>query len=140
MKEYQKEVDGELTLVSAGNDKFKYSTTVYWGGLMAAISLDFLIRDESNGEKNLDDLWVYLLKTYPKNGNTLTLEKIYDDALKLYGKKISDALRSYTSSPNEIPFFENAKLMGLIYKNDELFVSDNATERQKKLWHDFSKK
>jgi len=140
MKEYQKEVDGELTLVSAGNDKFKYSTTVYWGGLMAAISLDFLIRDETNGKKNLDDLWVYLLKTYPKNGKALTLTKIYDAALKLYGKKISDAFMDYTSSPNEIPFFENAKLMGLSYENEKMILAKNATERQRKLWSSFLSK
>jgi len=140
MKEYQKEVDGELTLVSAGNEKFKYSTTVYWGGLMAAISLDFLIRDETNGKKNLDDLWVYLLKTYPKNGKALTLTKIYDATLKLYGKEISDALMDYTSLPNEIPFFENAKLMGLCYENGKMILAKNATERQRKLWSKFLSK
>lgn len=140
MKEYQKEVDGKLTLVSAGNDKFKYSTTVYWGGLMAAISLDFLIRDETNGEKKLDDLWIYLLKSYPKNGKALTLTEIYDVALKLYGKKISDALENYTNSPSEIPFFENAKLMGLSYENGKLSRSDEATKRQKELWNDFIQK
>ena len=137
MKEYQKEVDGKVTLLSAGNDKFKYSTTVYWGGLIAAISLDFLIRDETNGRQNLDELWVYLLKTYPKNGEALTLTKIYDAALKLYGKKISDALMDYSSLPNEIPFFENAKLMGLSYENGKMILAKNATERQRKLWSDF---
>lgn len=137
MKEYQTEVDGELTLVTAGNDKFKYSTTVYWGGLMAAISLDFLIRDETNGKKNLDDLWTYLLRTYPKNGEALTLTKIYDATQRLYGKKISDALVNYTSFPNEIPFFENAKLMGLSYENEKMILSKKATERQRKLWFDF---
>jgi predicted metalloprotease with PDZ domain len=93
MKEYQTEVDGTVTLVTAGNDKFKYSTTVYWGGLIAAISLDFLIRDETNGEKSIDDLWVNLLKKYPKNGEALTLTKIYEMSLELYGKKIADALK-----------------------------------------------
>jgi predicted metalloprotease with PDZ domain len=137
MREYQKEVDGKITLVTAGNDKFKYSTTVYWGGLMAAISLDFLIRDETNGKKNLDDLWAYLLKTYPKNGEALTLNKIYDAALKLYGKKIEEALRVYSNSPDEIPFFENAKLMGLNYENGKMTLAKKATERQKKQWFGF---
>ncbi|MEE4001133.1 hypothetical protein V1T75_12390 [Tenacibaculum sp. FZY0031] len=137
MKEYQTAVDGKLTLVSAGKDKFKYSTTVYWGGLMAAISLDFLIRNETNGKKNLDDLWAYLLKTYPKKGEALTFPKIYDATLKLYGKKISDALKNYTCSPNEIPFFENAKLMGLNFENDKLILSKNTTERQRRLWYGF---
>jgi predicted metalloprotease with PDZ domain len=140
MKEYQTEVDGTLTLVTSGNDKFKYSTTVYWGGLMAAISLDFLIRDETNGEKNIDDLWVNLLKKYPKNGEALTLPKIYDMSLNLYGKNIADAFKEYTNTPIEIPFFDNSKLMGLTYENDIMVKSANATERQKKLWLDFLQK
>ncbi len=140
MKKYQTKLNGKLTLKSAGSEKFKNYHMVYGGGFIAAISLDFLIRHESNGKKTLNDLWVYLLKTHPKNGEVLTIPKLFDAVQNLYGKKVSTALENYISSPNEIPLFENAELMGLSYNDEVLSLSKNATDEQKSLWLNFLKK
>jgi len=137
MNEYITEVDGKLTLIKAGADKSDKSTTVYWGGLMAAMSLDFLIREQTNGESNLDELWRYLLKKYPKGGKVMTLSAIYQSTDELYGKSISLALKEYTDTPKVIPFYENAQLMGLKYDGETLSRSSTATKRQKRLWQQF---
>jgi len=137
LKYYQEEIDGKLTLKTASNDKHKYSSTVYWGGLIAALSLDFLIRDHSDGQQSLDDLWVYLLENHPKHGDALTLQKLYKAAYKLYGKNIALALKHYVNTTEPIPFIENAKLMGLTYNGEVLMKSKDASARQKTLWAGF---
>ncbi|MEH6637539.1 MAG: hypothetical protein V7700_18620, partial [Halioglobus sp.] len=109
----------------------------YAGGFMAALSLDFLIRDETNGSKSLTDLWRYLLVTYPRHGKVFTLLELYDSVNKLFGTTIAIELERYVTSPEMIPVFESAKLMGLSYDGEKLFVSEDATERQKKLWRGF---
>jgi len=137
MNEYIAETDGTLTLITAGADKADKSTTVYWGGLMAAMSLDFLIREQTNGESNLDELWRFLLKKYPKGGKAMTLNSIYQSTHEMYGKSISSALKEYSNTAKIIPFYENAKLMGLEYDGETLSRSPRATKRQKELWQQF---
>ena len=137
LKSYQNETDGKLTLMTASKDKHVYSSTVYWGGLIAALSLDFLIRDQSDGQKSLDDLWVYLLKHHPKHGDSLTLPKLYAAAFKLYGKTVALALEHYVNTPVSIPMVENAMLMGLTYDGETLTISKDATARQNSLWLGF---
>jgi predicted metalloprotease with PDZ domain len=137
MNKYIAETDGKLTLINAGADKADKSTTVYWGGLMAAMSLDFLIRDQTNGKSNLDELWRYLLKKYPKGGKVMTLNAIYQSTDELYGNSISSALKEYSKTAKVIPFYKNAQLMGLEYDGETLSRSITATNRQKELWQQF---
>ena len=140
MKKYQTKLDGKLTLKSAGSEKFKNYNMVYSGGFIAAVSLDFLIRHESKGEKRLNDLWVYLLKKHPKNGEALTIPKLYEAVQHLYGEGVFTALDKYICNPDEIPLYENAKLMGLNYDDAVLSLSINASDDQKSLWLNFLKK
>ncbi len=140
MKKYQAKLDGKLTLKSAGSEKFKNYNMVYSGGFIAAISLDFLIRHESNGKKRLNDLWVYLLKKHPKNGETLTMPKLYEAVQFLYGERVFAAFDKYISTPDEIPLYKNAALMGLSFDGHILSVSNNATNEQRSLWSNFFKK
>lgn len=137
MAKYQAEADGELTLLSAGAEKFDNYQMNYAGGFMAALSLDFLIRGETNGSKSLTDLWRYLIVTYPRHGKVFTLLELYDSVQKLFGTTIAIELERYVTSPEIIPVFESAKLMGLSYDGENLFVSEDATERQKELWQGF---
>jgi predicted metalloprotease with PDZ domain len=137
MNKYIAETDGKITLITAGADKSDKSTTVYWGGLMAAMSLDFLIREQTNGKSNLDELWRYLLKKYPKGGKAMTLNAIYQSTDELYGNSISSALKEYSNSPKIIPFYENAQLMGLKYDGETLSRTTDATKKQKRLWQQF---
>jgi len=139
MKKYQKKLDGKLTLKLAGTEKFENYNMVYSGGFMAAVSLDFLIRHESKGEKRLNDLWIYLLKKHPKNGDVLTIPKLYEAIQHLYGENVFTALDKYISNPDEIPLYKNAELMGLSYDGEILSASNDATKEQRSLWLSFLK-
>jgi len=55
----------------------------------------------------------------------------------MYGKSISSALKEYSNTAKIIPFYENAKLMGLEYDGETLSRSASATKRQKRLWQQF---
>ena len=137
MKEYEKEADGKLTLISAGADKSNKSTTIYWGGMIAAFTLDFKIRAKSEGKQNLDELWRYLLQNYPKGGKKMNLHELYKSAAKLYGDSIALELQEYATSPSVIPFFEAAKLVGLKYDGEKLSRDSSATKKQQLLWESF---
>ncbi len=134
---YQAQLDGTLTLESAGKTKAEHYDMVYSGGFIAAMSLDFLIRSQSNGEKSLDDLWTYLLNHYPRGGEELTIPGLLEAALGLYGSGIAGELEAYITSPDPIPFMENAALMGLRFGDGILTVSGNASASQKALWESF---
>ena len=134
---YLAQLDGTVTLESAGNTKAEHYDMVYSGGFIAAMSLDFLIRSQSKGKKTLDDFWTYLLNHYPRGGEVLDIPGILDAATTLYGSGVGDALEAYITSSDPIPFMENAALMGLGYEDGILSVSDNASESQKALWDGF---
>lgn len=134
MKEYESEADGKLTLISAGADKSDKSTTVYWGGLIAAMTLDLQIQNDTNGEKNLDDLWEYLLNNYPKGGKPLTLEALYNASRKLFGSSAALALKNFAGNPVVVPFYEATALMGLSFDGEKLYPNKNATQQQKNIW------
>ncbi len=136
-EKYKAKLEGVLTLVSAGKDKSENYDLVYSGGFVAAISLDFLIRSETNGKKSLDDLWIYLLKRFPTGGEPLTKSKVSKAIKEVYGNSVSKAFEGYINSPDEIPFFKNAELLGLVRKGGKLILDPNATENQKSLWRDF---
>ena len=131
---YQAKVDGQLNLVLAGQDKASNYDMVYSGGFIAAMALDFLIRNDSDGGQSLDDLWTVLLQKYPRGGTSLTLPGLLNTVGELYGQSISSALEAYINSPETIPFFRNAQLMGLSYEDGKLFPSENATESQQAMW------
>ncbi|MCX2766240.1 hypothetical protein [Pseudoalteromonas sp. B530] len=137
MKEYEAEADGKLTLISAGADKSDKSTTVYWGGMIAALTLDFKIRAKSEGRRNLDELWRYLLQNYPRGGKEMNLNELYKSVSKLYGESIALEFKDYVTVPNVIPFYDAAKLMGLKYNGRKLIRDSLATKSQKLLWEEF---
>ena len=131
---YEAMVDGNLTLVSAGADKAEKYDMVYSGGFVAAMALDFLVRAHTDGRQSVDDLWMYLLNHYPRGGEALTLGGLIDSTREIYGDSIATSLESYYSSPDAIPFYKNARLMGLDHDGETLSVSGHRSEAQKVLW------
>jgi predicted metalloprotease with PDZ domain len=134
---YMAKVDGELTLVSAGTEKAANYDVVYSGGYVASIALDFLIRKESNGSQSLDDLWTRLLNKYPRGGEPLTLSKLANEARDLFGESTGAAFERYFSSPDAIPLYANAELMGLARHDGILAPAEGRSEGQQKLWQGF---
>jgi len=131
---YQSKVDGGLTLASAGYDKASNYDMVYSGGFVAAMTLDFLVRHESDGARSLDDLWVYLLNQYPRGGEMLTLGGLINATRSLYGETVSSRLSAYVNEPDPIALYDAAALLGLKVENKTLSLSDHASKRQRALW------
>ena len=139
MDKYAAKLDGKMNLITAGLDKFKNYHVVYCGGLIAAMALDFHIRSETNGQKNLDELWQFLLKTFPRDGNVLTIPRLLESVEEVYGEKTGALISGFVNSPQAIDFYQYTELMGLTFDGKELTVAPNATEKQKKLWLEFVK-
>jgi predicted metalloprotease with PDZ domain len=132
---YRKSLDGTVTIRSSGSEKHKYYDTAYSGGLIVAATLDFAIRDEFNGEKTLDDLWVYLLNKYPVGGAPLTLDHLISASKELYGTKISQLLERCINSTEPVPFMQYAESMGLILSSEKLIMSKELSSEPKSLWN-----
>ncbi len=110
--------------------------------LIAAATLDFRIRSESAGKRSLDDLWPYMLKTFPRGSGSLSLDKLAGAVRILYGDDTAHALMTYVNQPAVIPLADAARHVGLHAKlgsdGKQLMLSRNteANEAQKRLWMD----
>ncbi|MCB1022982.1 MAG: hypothetical protein KDB79_01235 [Acidobacteria bacterium] len=131
---YKAKVTGKLALISAGIDKAANYDTVYSGGLIAAVSLDFLIRTETGNKQSLEDLWTYLLKEHPRGGEPLTIGKLFGVVKKLFGESIAKEFEGFINTPNEIHFYQNAGLMGLKLEEGKLIPDPEASEKQTSDW------
>lgn len=138
--QYAAKRDGKITLVSAGKDKASNEGLIYSGGLIAAATLDFRIRSESAGKRSLDELWPYMLKTFPRGSAPLSLDKLADAVRKLYGDDTAHALMAYVTQPAVIPLADAARRVGLRAKigsdGKQLTLSRDteATEARQRLW------
>ena len=137
---YMAKRDGKITLVAAGKDKATNEDLIYSGGLIAAATLDFRIRSESDGKRSLDDLWPYMLKTFPRGSGSLSLDKLAGAVRILYGDETAHALMTYVNQPAVIPLADAAQCVGLHAKLGnggkrlQLSRDTEATEAQQRLW------
>ncbi len=100
------------SLKEAGANKGRYRLGVYDGGWSAAFCLDVIIRDETKGKKNLDDMMRLM---YERFG--LTLKKFrYDDliaaASEIAGRDMNDFFKKYIEGKQQLPVLDCLKRSG----------------------------
>ena len=115
----------EITLKDAGKDKGANRFAVYNGGWVAALALDTLIIEETNGEKNLDDFMRRMFNKYTVTPYT------YDDlvatASEVAEADVSGFFESYVHGPETIPIEQSFnqigyRMYGVVYEAEVYLV------------------
>jgi len=105
---------------NSGNTTISY----YGSGARIAAMFDLLILNNSNGEKNLDDLMRYLYQEYYKKLNRPFTEEEFKKAVELIaGEKLDDFFQNHiygTETINYNRFLNYAGLKLVVEKDDEV--------------------
>lgn len=100
----------DITLKEAGKSKGRNRFVVYNGGWAAALALDLLIIEKTNGRKNLDDFMRAMFKKYrvtPYKYSDLTAT-----ASEVAGEDISSFFNIYVDGKETIPVEKNLNKIG----------------------------
>lgn len=109
------------------------SISYYTKGAVAAAFLDLTIRTETNGQKSLDDLLIYLYDTYyVKRKRGFTVAEFNQAASLIAGKNLNDLMHQLiytTQTPDYASLYSN---FGVTYKTvpqQTPFIGVNASEQ-----------
>jgi len=94
---------GALSLVDAGQQKLDHYDLIYSGGLIAAASLDALIRSQSEGRHRLDDVLPVLLQRHPRGGEPLSLERLVGRIREVTGVDAEAFFSDYIVGRDPLP-------------------------------------
>ncbi|MEM7029383.1 MAG: hypothetical protein AAF629_07445 [Chloroflexota bacterium] len=94
---------GEVSIQDAGSDKGQYRGLVYGGGMFAGLTLDLIIRHETNNQKSFDDLMRGLYADYAGTGRLFTSTEIQARAETLSGKNLDNFFNRYIYGTKRVP-------------------------------------
>ena len=87
---------------------------IYSGGMMAAFSLDLLIREASSNHKSLDDVLQYLARNYPADGErVLSPEELIRAIREAAGYESAGFFARHIEGVEPLPVPELAEFAGL---------------------------
>jgi predicted metalloprotease with PDZ domain len=112
---------------------------VYNGGWVATYCIDMMIQQDTNGKKDLDDLFRLLLDRYGLTGKQYTTADLAQSASEVAGIDLSDFFATYIAAPKTLPVQQCLKDGGydsqiLNYAGEAFVVpSHTATELEKSI-------
>ncbi len=90
---------------------------VYQKGALIGMCLDILLRDRTNGEIGVKDMMAKLSAAYGKN-TSFEDRKLFDKIAELTVPETRTFFTKYVEGPNELPFEELFRKVGVIYQKD----------------------
>jgi predicted metalloprotease with PDZ domain len=120
LEEYAKDIQQKMTGASRFNDTLPFTymsknalleeyedqyLNVYMKGALIGMSLDILIREESNGQQGLQDVINSLVQKYGQN-NPFKDDELFGEIEALTSPKVRAFLDTYVGGPSKIPYDE----------------------------------
>ncbi|HLA12202.1 MAG TPA: hypothetical protein VJ023_16565 [Pyrinomonadaceae bacterium] len=102
-----------VSIQQAGTRKSYYRPGVYQGGWTVAFCLDVLIREQSKGNKSLDDFMRSMYKQFGLTRKTYGVQDIVRTATETAGTDLSEFFKKYVSGNETIPVEQYLKKIGL---------------------------
>jgi predicted metalloprotease with PDZ domain len=115
---------GVLSMTN-GDAKHDHWGLIYGGGMLVAISQDIIIRNSSNNQKSIDDLFRSLYKKYGGSNESYSIEKLRSSMSELSGIDQTDFFNTYIIGTEKIPIANYLTMAGLSSKieNGNLVIS-----------------
>ncbi|MBK7160768.1 MAG: peptidase M61 [Ignavibacteria bacterium] len=105
----------EMSLGALGKYEEQYFN-VYQKGALIGLSLDILIREESNGIMGLQDVINIMLQKYGKD-KSFKDEDLFDEIVALTSPKIGEFFQKYVAGDQRIPYSEIFSKVGIKVKS-----------------------
>lgn len=84
-----------ISLVDAGQDKGANWFFLYGGGAVMALALDLDIREQTDGERSLDDVMGLLMRRFGDTGRTHNVQDVLDAVNEISGSDYTDFFNDY---------------------------------------------
>ncbi len=126
----------DITLKEAGKSKGRNRFAVYNGGWAAALALDLLIIEKTNGRKNLDDFMRAMFKKYRET--PYKYSDLVATASEVAGEDISSFFNTYVDGKETVPVEKNLNKIGykvydVVYEAEMYLVLQEKSELRN-LW------
>ncbi|HYI08163.1 MAG TPA: M1 family aminopeptidase [Thermoanaerobaculia bacterium] len=102
-----------VTLADAVQKKGAYRFGVYNGGWAVALSLDVMLRSESQGKRSLDDVVRLLFTRFGQTGTPIAEKDIIAAASEVAGRDLQPFFDRYVHARNDLPLAETLQKLGL---------------------------
>ncbi len=127
---------GELSMTN-GDLKHDHWGLIYAGGMFVGISQDIIIRNATNNNKSIDNLFRNLYKKYGGSNESYSLEELRSKMSELSGIDQTAFFNTYIIGTQKIPIANYLTMAGLSSKveNGNLIISknDNVTPEQQNI-------
>jgi len=124
------------TLKGAGANKGRYRLGVYDGGWSAAFCLDVIIRDETKGKKNLDDMMRLMYERFGLTSKKFRYDDLIAVASEIAGRDMRDFFKKFVEGKEQLPVLDCLKRSGFEgytqFYDGEIYIkkSSGATAEQ----------
>ena len=122
---------GELSMTN-GEAKHDHWGLIYGGGMFVGISQDIIIRNATNNNKSIDNLFRSLYKKYGGSYESYSMEELRSAMSELSGIDQTDFFNTYIIGTQKIPIANYLNMAGLSSKveNGNLIISKKEQQTQ----------